>query len=134
MRSVSIASYGITAVLAHTRAARDGGPLRVHIDGDEVGVSSLRMQTFLVWGTRCAGCGVEGSHFRKERSHPSDPRPHLNLYAEVPGDVEALMTADHVHPRSRGGANSIENMQTMCFRCNGRKADSVTAGATVAGV
>jgi len=38
------------------------------------------------------------------------------------GASDAL-TVDHVIPKSRGGDNQDENLQTMCRRCNGRKAN-----------
>jgi 5-methylcytosine-specific restriction endonuclease McrA len=31
------------------------------------------------------------------------------------------MTADHVIPRSRGGCNELENLQTLCITCNFKK-------------
>jgi CRISPR/Cas system Type II protein with McrA/HNH and RuvC-like nuclease domain len=31
------------------------------------------------------------------------------------------LTIDHVMPKSRGGANSWENMVTCCFTCNSKK-------------
>jgi len=126
MRSVSIKSYGLQDILPHIRAARAGGPEKIELDGELVAVSSVRLQTFAFRGTRCVSCHLQGSHFRKERSHPSDPRPHLNLYAtEMPGMIEALMTKDHIIPRARGGSDSLENMQPMCARCNERKGDAM---------
>jgi 5-methylcytosine-specific restriction endonuclease McrA len=35
-----------------------------------------------------------------------------------------LMTQDHIMPRSKGGANRLENLQTMCCVCNNRKGNS----------
>lgn len=35
----------------------------------------------------------------------------------------AELTLDHVHPKSRGGQNTWENIVTACLRCNNRKAD-----------
>ena len=35
------------------------------------------------------------------------------------------LTVDHVHPRSRGGLHSWENVAAACHACNGRKGDSV---------
>jgi 5-methylcytosine-specific restriction endonuclease McrA len=32
-----------------------------------------------------------------------------------------LLTLDHVYPRSKGGADSWENLVTACKRCNGEK-------------
>ncbi|MCG7422236.1 HNH endonuclease [Micrococcus sp. ACRRV] len=32
-------------------------------------------------------------------------------------------TVDHVHPRSRGGQNTWENLVACCLRCNSAKAD-----------
>lgn len=40
-----------------------------------------------------------------------------------------LFTKDHIHPRSKGGANSLKNYQPMCSPCNGAKADSLPAVA-----
>lgn len=121
MRSVSIVSYSPELVFTLMRGAEE----RPTLDDEPVGVTSLRLQTFLTKGVQCVACGIKGSHFRKERSHPSDPRPHLNLYARVPNGVEMLMTSDHIHPKSRGGSDSLENRQTMCLRCNSQKADRV---------
>lgn len=126
MRSVSIRSYGLQDVLPHVRAARAGGPERIELDGGLVAVTSVRLQTFAFKGTRCVSCGIQGTHFRKEQGHPSDHRPHLNLYAADLSDlIEVLMTRDHIVPRARGGSNALENMQTMCFHCNARKGASV---------
>ncbi len=36
---------------------------------------------------------------------------------------KALATCDHVRPRSRGGANTWENVVTACKACNSRKDD-----------
>lgn len=36
------------------------------------------------------------------------------------GDVESL-TLDHIYPYSRGGEDTLENLQTLCRPCNSRK-------------
>lgn len=38
-------------------------------------------------------------------------------------DSPAKLTLDHIMPRSRGGANSWENLIACCFPCNNTKAD-----------
>jgi 5-methylcytosine-specific restriction endonuclease McrA len=35
----------------------------------------------------------------------------------------AKLTLDHIVPRSRGGANTWENLVACCFACNNRKSD-----------
>lgn len=47
----------------------------------------------------------------------SDKTAHFNLYAEREGAL-VQMTKDHKTPKSRGGKDHIDNMQTMCCRCN----------------
>lgn len=37
------------------------------------------------------------------------------------GTVGKRLTVDHIHPKSRGGANSWENLITSCFGCNNKK-------------
>lgn len=38
-------------------------------------------------------------------------------------DSNKNLTIDHVHPRSRGGTNTWENLATCCIICNGKKSD-----------
>lgn len=49
--------------------------------------------------------------------------PHLNFYHVGKHGGLMLMTQDHIIPRSRGGSNKIDNLQTMCLRCNQWKAN-----------
>lgn len=37
--------------------------------------------------------------------------------------LPSKLTEDHVVPRSRGGANTLENIVQACHRCNGEKDD-----------
>ena len=41
------------------------------------------------------------------------------------------LTLDHVHPRSRGGKTSWENVITACAKCNGRKGNRTPAEANM---
>lgn len=95
---------------------------KIEIDGDEINIRSPRLTTFVKTGTTCICCGIEGSYFIKEKHAKQDTeRFHLNLYAKVNGG-ERLMTSDHIIPYSKQSGLS-KNRQTMCFRCNHRKAD-----------
>lgn len=43
-------------------------------------------------------------------------------------DDKAKLTLDHRIPISKGGDNSDDNLQTMCFDCNQKKADTHPEG------
>jgi len=36
-----------------------------------------------------------------------------------------LMTKDHRHPKSKGGQDTLENLDPMCTVCNGKKGDKI---------
>jgi len=46
---------------------------------------------------------------------------HVCQYCEKKITVKADLTTDHVHPESRGGKTSYDNMVTCCRKCNAKK-------------
>lgn len=90
------------------------------IHGDPINVTSLKLQTFKSSGTRCKICGSKGVYFAKEK-YANEPHFHLNLYC-LKGDVEVLMTKDHIIPVTKGGRDRLNNFQTLCIDCNRKKA------------
>jgi len=92
----------------------------------KVGLSSLRLLCFkrsLV----CVSCGRIGNLFALEKSVEKDITPHFNLYHKDDKE-EILMTQDHIFPKSKGGAHCLENLQTMCFKCNHKKGNAINEG------
>jgi len=91
----------------------------------QVKMDSLRYQTFLK-GTKCVACNLEGQYFALEQHNYLSPnqsstRWHLNLYGVNSDGDEVLLTKDHIRPRSLGGGNALDNLQTMCYPCNHNK-------------
>ena len=88
--------------------------------GEKVNVTSLKLRTFKHKGTKCICCGLKAQYFTLDKNKSSEQKFHLGLYAEVSGK-EIMFTRDHITPKSEGGEDIIENMQTMCSSCNGAK-------------
>jgi hypothetical protein len=89
-----------------------------------IGTTSIRLKTFSK-SCKCIECGLEGTFFKLESS-AKDDTPHFNLYGISEFGNDVLFTKDHIIPKSVGGADSIENMQTMCAVCNNKKGNSYT--------
>lgn len=102
---------------------KDGGS--VELEGYEVYRRSLRYKTFIEKGYKCVCCGRTGAYYALEKSNGSKAmRAHFNLYS----DDDVLMTKDHIYPKSKGGRDCIENMQTMCSICNVKKGNHIPEG------
>lgn len=97
----------------------------VQVEGHNVYTTSLRYKTFIEKGYTCVCCGRTGAYYALEKSTGSNQnRAHFNLYS----DDDVLMTKDHILPKSKGGRDCIENMQTMCTVCNSAKGSTVPDG------
>lgn len=111
------------------------GKKRVEFDGHLMKPYSLRYLTFMNSGTKCVCCGIEGTHFYKERSlgkngkvstHSEYGNYHFNLYGVNEHGHEVLITKDHIVAKYHGGKDVVDNMQTMCTKCNGIKSSMTT--------
>jgi 5-methylcytosine-specific restriction endonuclease McrA len=92
--------------------------------GHMIRLTSRRYKVFAEKGTVCVKCGIKGKFFSLEKhSNDTKSKLHFNLYAVGPkGPV--LMTKDHIVPKAKGGADTIDNLQPMCSHCNMKKADN----------
>ena len=94
----------------------------VNIEGYDVYKRSMRYKTFIEKGYKCVCCGRVGAYYALECNEKENPkRAHFNLYSAD----DILMTKDHIFPKSKGGKNTIENMQTMCTICNNNKGSDI---------
>ena len=82
------------------------------------------LRAFRLKGTRCATCGVRGHHFLEFRTQ----RKGLSALCLLGFGERGLtsLTADHIVPRSLGGAGAPGNLRVLCAECNVRKANRCT--------
>ena len=90
----------------------------------DVNVTSLRLATFKTKGLNCCYCGRTATHFQLDEIYNNNKtpkgKPHLNLYS---GDM--LMTKEHIIPKSSGGKDHLDNMETCCEECNQLRSDLI---------
>lgn len=96
---------------------------KVDFDGDLIYMDSHRYWVFKHKGTVCVTCGLEGTHFAKERAGDVESY-HFNLYGIRDGK-EVMMTKDHIIPKSKGGIDHLDNYNPMCYDCNQEKGDKI---------
>lgn len=76
-----------------------------------------RMSVFYNKGTQCVvpGCIHNGVYLLLvEETNSKSKARHINLYSQE----FALMTVDHILPKSRKGKKTLENLQPMCAKHN----------------
>lgn len=118
-------------VLENNGESKKLGKVRAEFDGHMIKPYSLRYLNFIHNGTKCVCCGVEGTHFYKERTLDKNGNPidggnnyghyHFNLYGIDDNGEEVLMTKDHIIARKLGGKDVVDNFQPMCTKCNCEK-------------
>lgn len=73
-------------------------------------------------GCHCQSCQKVPTYFAMGKDNAG--YWHLDLYSEVEGE-HYMYTIDHIHPKSKGGKNHIDNYQLLCKVCNEDKSDIV---------
>lgn len=93
-----------------------------------------RLKVFLHKGLKCVSCGREGDRLVLwyDYVRKGDFLPSRGLHVDViAGDV--LMTVDHILPKSKGGRDTLENLDPMCSPCNSKKKDKFEFHCDVCG-
>ncbi len=94
--------------------------------GESVRLTSHRYRVYKKKGTICAQCDLEGTFFALEKSLAQTTKKyHFNLYGVDNHGQEIMITVDHIIPRAKGGLDTIDNKQPMCFICNNKKGDKL---------
>lgn len=78
-------------------------------------------------GINCFVKDCQACFFHAQKEHSSGDSPHLNLYHVNRIGGLLLMTKDHIIPRSRGGSDGMNNLQTLCRECNQSKGSDIPA-------
>ena len=93
----------------------------VKANGRRICVANLK--TFAYHGCTCVRCGRVGNRIIAWIDKGGGM--HVDLYCKQ-GDRMTLMNRDHIIPKSKRGPNTHWNYQTMCVKCNTKKADNET--------
>ncbi len=98
-----------------------------------VNISAMRYKLFRR-SRVCACCGIIGTRvfldYSKDLTDDMGcPSYHINLYAENRDKDSGkrfltLMVKGHIIPPSKGGEDTLDNLQTMCYHCNSLKMES----------
>jgi len=119
-RMKHLASFSLEEVLPYITSHLSKKTYHVGNKSYEVRMNSQRYFVFKS-SPFCASCGVEGVKMILDLNY-GDLSPHFNLYAEENGRL-LLMSKDHIIPKSKGGADKLDNYVTMCSVCNNLKGD-----------
>jgi 5-methylcytosine-specific restriction endonuclease McrA len=74
-------------------------------------------------GCKCQECSKKPTYFAMGKDNAG--YWHLDLYSKVDNE-HYMYTIDHIHPKSKGGKNHIDNYQLLCKVCNEDKSDTTT--------
>lgn len=124
LKYTRLATYSLEEILPYITAKEK---TKIKLGEYSPNCCSLRLQTFkrdIEKGLDyCPKCGIKVSFFALEYQFKCNP--HLNLYGLNNEGEEILMTRDHIIPLSKGGPDTLDNLQIMCYDCNIEKGANI---------
>lgn len=81
-----------------------------------------RLKVFYEKGTTCAICGKKHGQYIGHYQTIKTNCVHIDVYTED----GIMINRDHIIPKSKGGANTIDNLQPTCEPCNSAKGNGDT--------
>ena len=89
-----------------------------------INLNEDRLACFRKSGFVCAACKRSGRFIALEYVESKSYSGYsLNVYS----DDGAYFTKDHIIPKSLGGKDSLDNYQTMCWKCNANKGSKISS-------
>ena len=127
MRGHSIKSIGLWDY-EEVREKLLRGDLEFVSGGVSYGIRPDLMKRYAVFlkDPYCKGCGLRINYaiLHIDMDNPNDK--YREAYLRFYGYNGRLMTVDHIIPKSQGGTNDPDNLQTMCVKCNMWKKDDLS--------
>lgn len=84
-----------------------------HIKLDKRKIKRMKYKVFARDDYTCQECGFHPSPKDMKYQIGVDPKP-----------VKVYLTLDHIIPVSRGGKNQLDNVRTLCNKCNQERGDT----------
>jgi len=97
-----------------------------YVDPEGNSCKLRRPKIYFRKGLKCAakcGCDLTGQYFVLDLY--KNGGTHFDLYAKDSKGEEVMMTIDHIHPKSEGGKDIMENYQPMCSPHNSEKSSHI---------
>lgn len=116
-------NFDMKDIISDIRQALKNGEKSKNYLGHNVNLVSKRLMMFAQKGTVCTCCGLKATHFGLDLPAKQQV-PHFNLYGITDKGKEILFTKDHHVPKSKGGSDHLDNLNTMCGPCNWNKSDT----------
>lgn len=113
--TIILATYHADEVLSMVRS----GYTKKYVFNERVYHVKMYSKRYSVFkkSRTCAICGLIGTEMALCVSTNMDCA-HFNLIGYTQKGQSVLFTKDHIVPVSKGGNDSIDNLRTMCCRCN----------------